>query len=40
MVFKNRHYIDNDTNLFDGELIGDITRDLDKLAGFKDHQGC
>ena len=36
MVFKNRNSID-DINQFDGEIISDLTKDLDKLASFKDH---
>ena len=37
MIFKNLNSIDNDMNLFDGNLISDLTKDLDKLANFKDH---
>ena len=35
MIFKNRLPLYED--LFNGEIVGDLTADLDRLAGFKIH---
>lgn len=35
MIFKNRSPLYED--LFDGEIVGELTVELDKLAGFKIH---